>query len=546
MRKSLIVFSFLICFGGFLLAQKLYIADYPDKLFDEGRKMYSDENYVACIEKMQAYKEIATNDELIKQADYYIVSSSFARNNLDTPILISDFLQNHPSSEYENRLNFLMASLSFRENNYLEAIEWFHKSDMLLLSKGEQEDYSYCYAYCLLQADKPKEAFPFFAVLSASGKGKYYSPATYYTGYIHFLLEEYDKALTKFSALQKDPEYNVYAGFYITQIEFIRQQYDDVIYSGEKLLKNNNLSIEHRLETQRVVGESFYHKGDLFQATRYLEPYVNNSSSPLRSSYYMLGAAYFRQADFTNAVKNLNKVRTDDDLIAQNTYLLLGQSYLQLHDKRNARMAFESAANMDFDKDIQEVAMFNCGLLTHEISYSAFGESVFIFERFLNMFPDSKYTDQVNDCLVETYFSTRNYQAALSSIEKIKQPTRKILEAKQNVLFQIGIQHFANNDFQKAIQQFTQSLQVGNYSTEIKALNYFWRGESYYRLNQFKSATADYESYLAQTTKQDKDTYASALYNLGYAYFKQQNYTAALTHFSRYVSAELKDRKSVV
>lgn len=534
------ILSFLSCFFlfvGFVSAQKTYIPDYPEKLLDEGKRMYADKNYIGSIERMEAFKAISTNRELIREADYYIVSSSFAKNNPDAKEQIADFLEKYPSSEYENRLNFLMASLLFLDNDYKDAMEWFSKSDMFLLSNEEQEDYSFRFAYCALQSGNEKQALPFFTVLAAESE-RYGEPATYYKGYIYYLRKDYDKALQSFQALQRSKDYKTASGFYITQIEFIREQYDDVIFSGEKLLQARDLSSENKLETQRVVGESYYQKGDYQRAESFLKPYVSNAQEPVRSSYFMLGSIYFRQGDYRNAVQNLSQVRTDDDLLSQNTYLLLGQSYLALYDKTNARMAFESASNMMYNKEMQEIAMYNCGLLTHEMSYSAFGESVLIFERFLNTFPNSQYTDAVNNCLVETYLTTRNYNAALSSIQKIKNPSSKILGAKQNILFQLGTEAFANNNFRGAIDYFTQSIQVGNYEKETRTLNYFWRGESYYRLNQFGNAANDYETYLSNTSGYDKSTKALASYGLGYAYFKQKNYTSALKNFNNYVSTE--------
>ena len=182
--------------------------------------------------------------------------------------------------------------------------------------------------------------------------------------------------------------------------------------------------------------------------------------------------------------------------------------------------------------------MYNYALLIHETAFTGFGESVTIFEDFLNDFPNSKYADKVNDYLVEVYLTTKNYQAALNSIDKIKHPSTKILEAKQDILFQLGTQAFTNMELDKAVDLFSRAISLGAYNLESRNDAYFWRGESYYRQGEYNKAISDYRTYLNNTRQRNTDMYALAHYNLGYSYFKLKEYGEALNRFRQYVNLE--------
>ena len=154
----------------------------------------------------------------------------------------------------------------------------------------------------------------------------------------------------------------------------------------------------------------------------------------------------------------------------------MGLAYLQLKERNQARMAFEQASTSNSDYAIREQALYNYALCIHETSYSPFAESVTVFERFLNEYPQSAYTNKVNDYLIEVYMNTRSYLAALRSIEKIGRPGARILEAKQKLLFRLGTQAFAQASFEHAMEYFTQSLQLGQYNRQTKADAYYSAG----------------------------------------------------------------------
>lgn len=516
--------------------QRSYQFDAPNRLFVEGKELFSLKNYSGCIDKLEAYKQHSTDADLIQEADYMLVYSAYEQGRPNAVELLKDYLDVYPASRHADEVNFLIGSAHFGLGEYQKAIFWFNESNIDMLSPEQQEAYCFRLAYSLLQTGDMEKARGYFARIEQIGT-KYREASTYYVAYIDYATGKYNNALVEFTRLKDLPDYKERSLYYITQIYFIQNKYEKVISEGKELLASYPDS-ENNSEVYRIMGNAYYHLGNEDQAINMLSKYVSSTDSPLRGDLYILGVCYYNKGNYSSAVNALGRTVRENDALSQNAYLYLGQSYLKLKDKNNARMAFEAAATSSFDKQVKEAAMYNYALLIHETAFTGFGESVTIFEDFLNDFPNSKYADKVNDYLVEVYLTTKNYQAALNSIDKIKHPSTKILEAKQDILFQLGTQAFTNMELDKAVDLFSRAISLGAYNLESRNDAYFWRGESYYRQGEYNKAISDYRTYLNNTRQRNTDMYALAHYNLGYSYFKLKEYGEALNRFRQYVNQE--------
>ena len=516
--------------------QRSYQFDAPNRLFVEGKELFSLKNYSGCIDKLEAYKQHSTDADLIQEADYMLVYSAYEQGRPNAVELLKDYLDVYPASRHADEVNFLIGSAHFGQGEYQKAIFWFNESNIDMLSPEQQEAYCFRLAYSLLQIGDMEKARGYFARIEQIGT-KYREASTYYVAYIDYATGKYNNALVEFTRLKDLPDYKERSLYYITQIYFIQNKYEKVISEGKELLASYPDS-ENNSEVYRIMGNAYYHLGNEDQAINMLSKYVSSTDSPLRGDLYILGVCYYNKGNYSSAVNALGRTVRENDALSQNAYLYLGQSYLKLKDKNNARMAFEAAATSSFDKQVKEAAMYNYALLIHETAFTGFGESVTIFEDFLNDFPNSKYADKVNDYLVEVYLTTKNYQAALNSIDKIKHPSTKILEAKQDILFQLGTQAFTNMELDKAVDLFSRAISLGAYNLESRNDAYFWRWESYYRQGEYNKAISDYRTYLNNTRQRNTDMYALAHYNLGYSYFKLKEYGEALNRFRQYVNLE--------
>lgn len=545
----------LCCTASASLAQSVAKTPAPRDLYQTGRELFVQKAYAAAQSPLQDYLRQAADEPRSAaeearraEAEYMLACAAYELGDSRAADILRGFLAAHPDTPHANRVQALIASICFFDGDYDAALDAFAGTRLEWLATDEHNDMTYRLAVANLECGHLTEAAVWFETLRATSK-RHADDCTYYIAYIRYNQGRADEALEGFLSLQDNEKYEALVPYYIAEIYLDKQQYDKA-----EIVAQNYLSTwpgqEHAAEMQRVVGTVRYHAADWHGAMAAFEAYRDAVETMRRDAAYMLGMSYTHCGVYSKAPEMLSLATLRDDALSQNAYLNMGLVYLQLNDKNKARMAFEQAAVSDADRAVKEQAAYNYALCIHETAYSAFGESVTVFENFLNEFPDSEYAPKVSSYLVDVYMSTRSYEAALKSIERIKQPNPLIQRAKLRILFQLGTQAFANADFVTAADYFTRSWQpaaaFGTRGQTELADALYWRGESYYRLNRLQEAGADFEQYLSLTSGRRDETVALAYYNLGYIAFHRRSYADAENRFARYVRLETGENRAAL
>lgn len=515
------------------------------RLFDDGKELFLRRDYAAAQQTLSRFVQQKPQASLADEAAYMIACTSYELKSPDCIKQLEGYLEQYPDSRYANRVQSLIASAYFFQEKYPEAIACFKGCQFDLLADSERDACTLRMGTAYLKMGNLQEAAVWFSILKEVSS-EYHIDAVYHLAYIDYVQKQYDKALQGFREAGESSKYAALSPYYIADIHLVRGNYQQARQIASTYLEAYPRQ-EKAIEMKRICGEACYGLKQYAAAIDYLSAYRSETEEHAeRNSLYKLGMSFFYTGVYSEAAAALGEVTTVQDALAQNAYLHMGLAYLQLKDRNRARMAFEQASAMNYDRDIKEQAFYNYALCIHETSYSPFAESVTVFERFLNEFPNSTYTEKVNDYLIEVYMNTRSYMAALKSIAKISRPGSRILEAKQKLLFRLGTQAFAQAAFENAIEYFSQSLQLGRYNQQTQADAYYWRGESKYRLEQYGAAASDYRQYLEFAPDRRSTEYGLALYNLGYTAFKQKQYDKALTWFTRCAESGIRLENDVV
>jgi TolA-binding protein len=406
--------------------------------------------------------------------------------------------------------------------------------DQAGLDEFERVQFKYQNGYSHLMMDNEEQALAEFEEIK-DANNIYSRPASYYWAHIMYLRENYQSALEGFSKLDNDPTYSRVIPLYVSHIYYKQEKYQEVVNYTVSIL--DDVEEEHRTELSKIVGDSWFHLREYEKAIPYLETYYETSGPKTREDNYILGYCYYTTENYEGAVPLFENASKGKDEMAQNAYYHLADAYIKVNEKEKARVAFEAASELDFNERIKEDALFSYAKLTYELSYSPFNETIKAFDRYIELYPSSERNSEAYRYLTEVFMVTRNYQDAISSIEKIENKTPSILRAYQRVTFFRGLELFNNLAYNQAIDYFDISLSHGSHSREINARALYWKAEALFRVGDYNSSIAAYSEFLRTPGAFSLSEFRDAEYNLGYAYFKLEDYQSAGQHFRNYINA---------
>jgi len=309
------------------------------------------------------------------------------------------------------------------------------------------------------------------------------------------------------------------------------ERYQDLLSYAPKYL--DDASVKRQYEIAKMIGLAYYQEKEYAKAIPYLE---KGKKSLVREERFAYGYCLYKQKRYEEAIPQFEKVGGEDDEMLQVATFCLADSYLKSGNKNGAKAAFASAARMDFDKNMQQDALFNYAKLTYELSYSPFNETIKAFDEYLQKYPDSDRNDEAYDYLVKVYMTTRNYSDAIASMDKIKNKTPEIEKAYQRVSFLRGLELMKQLKYEEAIQAFDLSWKYRMYNSNISAERLYWKAEANYRLGNLKEAITQFKTFLVSPGSGTSEYFGQAYYNIAYANFDLDKYDEASDWFRKFVN----------
>ncbi len=498
-----------------------------------GVAMYNDKNYEGCLDQLLQVRHLDPAVAQQEEAQYYMAMATLYFGDDEALALLEDFRLKYPQSPRYNDVTAAIGDYYFTRGSYAEALRFYLSVEPETLTDDRRDDMLYREAYSLMLLGDNSRSHQIFDRLTTTVQ--YGNAANFYLGYIAYLERNYDLSMAYFRKVDTTRDPGTAADYYIAQIYFMDKDYSQALHVARKMLEGDCIG-QFRPEMNRVVGESLYNLGDEAGAIKYLKDYVSETADVRPTAYYILGVSEYNAGNYTTAVDMLSQAADMPDSMGQSAYLYLGQCYVKEGNTDGALMAFEKAFRDSYDERIAEEAFYNYIVARVNGGRVPFGKSVSMMEEFLNKYPRSRYAEDVRQNLVTGYMSDNDYESALRIINATRNPSAKMIEARQRVLFMLGTRDYQLNKLGGAIDYLSEAVSVNGANSGLHRQSLLWLGNAQLDAGQLDEAAGSYLEYLEEAPAND-DNRTLAYYNLGYTRFRQNRWDDAMVNFRRVADA---------
>jgi len=534
---SLLKRQFIIVFLTFSLlgiAQKsaVYTSDLKD--YQKALTLYNNKQYKAAQSLFDDIK-YNTEDATIKSdCAYYFANCAVRLNQNNADDLISEFVEDYPTSTKRNTAFLDVADYYFENSKYAYARKWYQKVEEQSIARSERDRFNFNYGYSLYTTKSEKQATKYLNRVVNSKE--YGNQAKYYIGYMAYEGDDYDTANEYFDQVSDNEKYKEKLSYYQADLNFKLGKFEKAIELAEEQLPKSR-GVEES-ELSKIIGESYFNLEKYTEAIPYLKAYKGKQGKWNNVDYYQLGYAHYKQNDFETAISEFNKIIDGNNSVAQNAYYHLGESYINLDKKQEALNAFRNASEMDYATKIQEDAWLNYAKISYEIG-NPYQSVPQVLAGYLEKYPETNYREEIETLLIDSYITSKNYKEALELLKGKNSFENKV--AYQKVAFFRGVELYNETKYNEALKLFSSSLKEPRDPIFV-AKGTFWKAETEYNLSNYNDALIGFKQFKGLADASRLPENENLDYNLAYTYFKLKDYTNASNYFEKFINQNSSDR----
>lgn len=519
------VFSFLIVgLGHSLFAQNCNI--------ELAKELLQKEQYAVVYSMCLAIDDCSDISDLdVEWAHYHKGYCAMQLFNDEAPWRLQMYLTDYPDGQFVNQAYLTLSKIYHRNKQFEKAIETMKMVDPFQLEKDEEAMFYFRLGYAHFSLEQyDASSLAFYDIDKV--KFSFSDLTTYCLGHIAYVDGNYATAVSRFKKLLNTPMLGQISSYYISQIYYYQERYQDLIDFAKPLLENS-INKKRDGELIRLIASAHYGLDEYALSVEFFQRFIASYGSLERSEKYYLADAYFQLKEYDQAVLFFDDLLTENDTLAQYAAHQLANTYLKQDEQLMAINAFKFASQLDFDYGLKEDAFFNLVKLVYQ-NQDSYENSIDIIEAFIDEFPMSANVSEAKDLLIKAYTTTNDYQSAVDNLSQIESLSMQQKLVYQKLSYYLGLEYYLNKDYQKAISWFETSLEQSQ-NTSLVALSNYWMAEAYYQLSNFNKAVELFSIFLLKDGAFLLDEYKDAQYALAYSYFQSTKYSQSTKWFRKFL-----------
>lgn len=435
-----------------------------------------------------------------------------------------------------------LGSHYYNEKAYNSAIDAYNHVNTSSMDGLTLSAYNFKKGYCHFVRKEFDAAEQLLAQTKAL-RNIYYYPTNYYWGMCQYFSGNYDEAVVAFDRVSSSSVYKSLIPYYISQIYFAQEQYDQLISYGEQVIVQ--ASTDNVKDIRLLIGQAYYKKGMYQQSLDHLEYYEANTTTLTKEEFYQLAFTQYRLGYYDRAIDNFLELTLLDDEMGQIASNYLADCYQRLEDRSSARTAYRKVSQMDYNPDMQLEALFNYGKLSAEMGYDR--EAI---NSMVTMPSDSPYYRETRRIINDLLSTTEDFESAIQIIDGLEDITDDLRATHQRLCYQQGIRLINDSRPDEAVQ-FLDRVKDYPVRQSLVAQSLFWKAYLPHQAGDYEKSIALFENFYPQAKDvalelNNNSSIYAADYTQGYNYLKLGDHATAGFYFKRAVQGinRVRDRIS--
>ena len=421
--KNIIIATAIFYYGLSDAQQSQYFSDRENYRYGLAENLYQNKIYNAAqFEYARQYFYNGALSNSRKEASQFfdnvigvILRKNHAEQGLDA------FIKEYPNSAFFAQANLPLADYYLVQKDFDKALETLQKVNQYQLSKEENTQYIMKLGYAKFMTGDSAGAIEALEEAYKNAEESDKNDIAYMLGHLYYADKQNDKAFTFFDQIKDNEKYAHLVKPYYVQMYFNDKDYDRAISEGNSLL-GESISSEYQAEVHKIIGESYFMKGDYSSAYPHLKNYLDSKPEPSESDLYEMGFVAAQLKQYDEAVSYYNQLINSNSATSQNAYYQLGNAYLSVGKKQEALSAFRSAYQMNYDAKVQQLAHLQYAKLSYDIG-NPFESAPIVIQNYINKYPNSSDTQELKSLLVKSYLYSGDFKGTLSAIDKMPNST---------------------------------------------------------------------------------------------------------------------------